>query len=57
MKTIQGIVFDFGGVISKAQDATFFPEVRHLTGWSREEVWDGCKAHSRAPATHETATP
>lgn len=48
MKTIQGIVFDFGGVISKAQDATFFPEVRRLTGWSREEVLDGWKAHRRA---------
>ena len=46
MKTIQGIVFDFGGVISKAQDATFFPEVRRLTGWSREEVLPCRKRHS-----------
>lgn len=45
MSTIQGIVFDFGGVISQAQDAAFFPAVNALTGWTRTQVLDGWKAH------------
>ncbi len=47
MSTIQGIVFDFGGVISQAQDAAFFPAVNALTGWTRTQVLDGWKAHRR----------
>ena len=47
MNTIHGIVFDFGGVISQAQDAAFFPAVNALTGWTRGQVLDGWKAHRR----------
>ena len=47
MKRIDGIVFDFGGVISRAQDARFFPEVGRLTGWTREDVLAGWARHRR----------
>ena len=47
MKRIEGIVFDFGGVISQAQDARFFPEVERLTGWPRETVLAGWVRHRR----------
>ena len=47
MKRIDGIVFDFGGVISQTQDARFFPEVTRLTGWTREEVLAGWARHRR----------
>lgn len=45
MKTIKGIVFDFGGVISAAHDATFWEKAKALTGWHREEIWAGWRRH------------
>ncbi len=47
MGAIQGIVFDFGGVISAPPDVNFFPRVEQLTGWSREEVLAGWRAYRR----------
>ncbi len=45
MKKIAGIVFDFGGVISAPQDASFFPAVEALTGWDKATVLAGWKRH------------
>ncbi len=45
MKKIRGVVFDFGGVISIMQEATFYPAVEALTGWNRETVKAGWKRH------------
>lgn len=38
MDTTQGIIFDFGGVISMPQDGRFFPEAERLTGWTRAQI-------------------
>ncbi len=45
MKQIKGIVFDFGGVISAAHDATFWEKAKALTGWTRDEIWAGWRKH------------
>ena len=45
MKVIKGIVFDFGGVISAPQAASFWDAAQALTGWSREEIWAGWRKH------------
>ncbi len=44
---VRGIVFDFGGVISKVQDVTFFPAMEALTGWGRDVILAGWKQHRR----------
>lgn len=45
MQQIQGIVFDFGGVISAAHDASFWEKAQALTGWTRDQVWAGWRKH------------
>ena len=45
MKTIKGIVFDFGGVISAAQDGSFWTAAQALTGWNRDQIWAGWRKH------------
>lgn len=44
---IQGVVFDFGGVISCVQEPTYFATVKALTGWDRETVLAGWARHRR----------
>lgn len=41
MHTLQGIVFDYGGVISAPQDPTFFSVTRRLLGLDREAILAG----------------
>ncbi|MEG1552911.1 MAG: HAD-IA family hydrolase [Kiritimatiellia bacterium] len=41
MKRIQGIVFDFGGVISMRQDPAFYAWVKARWGWTRQEILRG----------------
>ena len=41
MHTLQGIVFDYGGVISAPQDPTFFSVTRRLLGLDREAILVG----------------
>ena len=45
MKSIKGIVFDFGGVISAAHDDTFWAKALALTGWDRDTIWAGWRKH------------
>lgn len=45
MKTIRGIVFDFGGVISLPMDPAFLPKVQTLTGWRPEQTLAGWRRH------------
>lgn len=41
MSTLQGIVFDYGGVISAPQDPTFFTVTERLLGLGREAILAG----------------
>lgn len=45
MKTIQGIVFDFAGVISMKHDDAFWAKAEALTGWNRDLIWAGWRKH------------
>ena len=48
MTTLPGIVFDFGGVISAAQNPDFYPAVQKLTGWDRDTILAGWAKRRRA---------
>ena len=45
MSTLQGIVFDYGGVISAPQDPTFFTVTERLLGLGREAILAGWAAY------------
>lgn len=44
---IQGVVFDFGGVISSVQAPEYFAVVKAQTGWDRASVLEGWAHHRR----------
>ncbi len=45
---IRGVVFDFGGVISKPPREAFFATITNLTDWSKDELLAGWKRYRRA---------